>query len=168
MKIFRAKDLATNVIEGKVAAVLGYGNQGHAHALNLRDSGVEVIVGARRGGEGWKWAKADGFAPREVAAATAAADMVVILLPDEVQGEVYTADIAPNLRDGAALVFAHGFAIAFGVIEAPAGHDVMLVAPKGLGHYVRSRYRDSGGMPYLVGIGNDASGEALVMAPTYA
>lgn len=168
MEIFREKDLEKNVIKGATVAVLGYGNQGHAHALNLRDSGVDVIVGARRGGSGWSRAEADGFEPREIGEATAAADFVANLLPDEVQADVYASDIAPNLRDGAALFFAHGFTIAFGAIAAPAGHDVILVAPKGQGHYLRRQYKQPGGLPCLVAVERDVSGTGLQKALSYA
>ena len=168
MEIFRESDLAENLLAKNPIAVLGYGNQGHAHALNLRDSGATVIVGARPGGDGWRRAEADGFEPIPLAEAVAAADHVAVLLPDEVHAEAFAADIGPNLRAGASLIFSHGFAIAFEVIEVPAGHDVLLVAPKGQGHYLRKRYSEPGGLPCLIAVEQDASGAGLQRAMSYA
>lgn len=116
-----------------MVAIVGYGNQGHAHALNLRDSGARVIVGARPGGEAWKWAAKDGFDPGPIMDVAARADCIAVLLPDEVQERVCADEILPVLKPGAALVFAHGFSIAFGVVKPPKNHDVLLVAPKGRG-----------------------------------
>jgi ketol-acid reductoisomerase len=168
MRVFGENDLQANALRGVRTAVLGYGNQGHAHAQNLRDSGADVVVGAREGGSGSERALADGFECRSIAVATAEADAVAVLLPDEAQGEIFAADIAPNLRAGAALVFAHGFGIAFGVVKPPPGHDVVLVAPKGQGHYLRKLYVQGNGLPCLLGVEADASGMALNKALSYA
>jgi ketol-acid reductoisomerase len=168
MRVYGKTDLKANLLRGSRIAVLGYGNQGHAHAQNLRDSGADVLVGARERGSARERAVADGFECRSVAAAAAAADTVVVLLPDEVQGEVFVSDIAANLRTGAALVFAHGFGIAFGAVEPPPGHDVVLVAPKGQGHYLRKLYLEGKGLPCLLGVETDASGAALDKALSYA
>jgi ketol-acid reductoisomerase len=168
MKVYRKKDLERNVLEGARVAVLGYGNQGHAHAMNLRDSGVDVIVGTRENGDGWRRAVDDGFAPVAIAEAVRSADYVVVLLPDEAQGPLYKEEIHPHLKPEAALVFAHGFTIAFGVVEPPEGHDVLLVAPKGQGHYVRKLYREGKGLPGLIAVEADASGLARDKVISYA
>ncbi len=168
MKIYREDDLRENRLRAAGVAILGYGNQGHAHALNLRDSGVEPVVGTRRGGTGWHEAVRAGFESVSVAEATARADVVVMMLPDEVQGDVFREEVAPALRPGATIVFPHGFAVAFGVVEPPPGHDVVLVAPKAQGHYVRRRFLEGGGVPCLVAVEQDASGRALEVALSYA
>jgi ketol-acid reductoisomerase len=168
MKVFTATDLARDRLGGATVAVLGYGNQGHAHALNLRDCGTRVVVGARGGGPGAETARRDGFEAMEIAPATAAADVVVVLLPDEVQTEVFARDVAPSLRAGASLVFAHGFAVAFGAVKAPSGHDVVLVAPKAQGHFLRRSFLDGGGVPCLFAVETDASGSARETALSYA
>ncbi len=168
MRLYREDDVTTNLVQGAAVAVVGYGNQGHAHALNLRDSGVRVIVGARRKGQAWRRAEADGFEPLEVPDAVSAAEYVALLLPDEVQHEVFTSDIAPRLVRGVTLVFAHGLGVAFGSIRPPEGCDLILVAPKGQGHYVRKSYTEGGGVPCLVAVENDASGRALQKALSYA
>ncbi len=168
MKIYREDDLRENCLRGRRVAILGYGNQGHAHALNLRDSGVEPVVGTRRGGTGWHEAVRAGFESVSVAEATARADVVVMMLPDEVQGAVFRDEVAPALRPDATIVFPHGFAVAFGVIEPPEGHDVVLVAPKAQGHFVRRRFVEGGGVPCLVALAQDASGRALERALSYA
>jgi ketol-acid reductoisomerase len=167
MKIYRETDLQTNTLENARVAVLGYGNQGHAHAMNLRDSGVDVVIGAREG-RGRRQAADHGFEPVPIAEAVGVADYVVVLLPDEIQEHVFTKEIGPNLKSDAALVFAHGFSIAFGVIEPPAGHDVLLVAPKGQGHYVRKLYVEKKGLPCLVAAESDASGKAHDKTLSYA
>ncbi|MDH3215978.1 MAG: ketol-acid reductoisomerase [Candidatus Krumholzibacteria bacterium] len=149
-------------------AVLGYGNQGHAHAMNLRDSGVDVVVGARERGGGWSRALDDGFQTLPIGEAVERAEYVVVLLPDEVQGKVFREEIQPHLKKQAALVFAHGFAVAFGAVAPPAGHDVLLVAPKGQGHYLRKLYGENKGLPCLIAIENDASGAALDKGISYA
>jgi ketol-acid reductoisomerase len=168
MRIYQERDLHTNVLEASKVAIIGYGNQGHAHALNLRDSGVAVVIGAREHGEGWRRAAADGFTPTTVKDAVREADYVAVLLPDEVQGPVFEEDIQPHLRSGAALVFAHGFTIAFGVVKPPPGHDVVLVAPKGQGHYVRKLYEEKKGLPCLIAVQTDASGHGHDTAISYA
>ena len=148
--------------------MLGYGNQGHAHAQNLRDSGTRVVIGARSGGAGSDAARRDGFEVMDVAGATRAADMVAVLLPDEIQSERFETEIATALRPGATLVFAHGFAVAFDGIQVPEGHDAVLVAPKAQGHFLRSSYLAGHGVPCLLGVGTDASGLALEKALSYA
>lgn len=168
MQIYTEKDLKTNVVRGARTAVLGFGNQGHAHALNLRDSGASVVVGTREGGDGWKAARAAGFECASVADAVRDANFVAVLLPDEVQGVVFDAEIAPNLETGAALIFGHGFSIAFGAVKPPVGHDVILVAPKGQGHYLRKIYTQGRSLPCLLAVEVDASGSALHRALSYA
>lgn len=168
MKIYTSADLDENVLKKSMFAILGFGNQGHAHALNLRDSGVATVVGTRGGGTGWEQAAKAGFESVGIAKATERADVVVVLLPDEVQGQVFAEEIAPALRPGATVIFPHGFTIAFGVVDIPEGHDVVLVAPKGQGHYLRKMFVQSNGLPCLVGIARDASGHALEKALSYA
>jgi ketol-acid reductoisomerase len=168
MRLYKEDDVTTNLIRGAPAAVVGYGNQGHAHALNLRDSGVNVIVGARPDGKAWRRAEDDGFEPRDVSEAVAAAEYVALLLPDEVQSEVYARDIAPRFSPGMTLVFAHGFGVEFGSIGVPEGCDLILVAPKGQGHYVRKSYTKGSGVPCLVAVEEDASGRAFQKALSYA
>jgi ketol-acid reductoisomerase len=168
MNVYTGADLAHNVLTDATIAVLGFGNQGHAHALNLRDSGARVVVGARRGGSGWNAAVREGFEPREMADAVAAADAVAVLVPDEAQAALFRDMIAPALRPGAALVFAHGFSVAFGGVAAPAGHDVILVAPKGQGHFLRSTYLSGRALTSLLAVERDASGTALEKALSYA
>ena len=168
MKVYTAADLSRNVLRDATIAVLGFGNQGHAHALNLRDSGARVVIGARRGGAGWNAAAREGFTPVDTAAAVAAADAVAVLVPDEAQAAVFENEIAPALRPGAALVFAHGFAIAFGGVRVPAGHDVILVAPKGQGHFLRRMYTEGRALTSLVAVETDASGSAREKMLSYA
>jgi ketol-acid reductoisomerase len=168
MKVFTAADLAEDYLKNAAVAVLGYGNQGHAHAQNLRDSGTRVVVGARARGAAAKAAKADGFEVMELSAATAAADVIAVLLPDEIQADIFEREIAPSLGDGAALIFAHGFTVAFDAIRLPAGHDVILVAPKAQGHFVRSEFVAGRGVPCMLGVVADASGSAHQKALSYA
>jgi ketol-acid reductoisomerase len=168
MKIYRDKDLAKNVLAGRTISVLGYGNQGHAHALNMRDSGAKVVVGARPGGSAWKRAETDGFEPMSLPEAVEAADCNAVLLPDEVQESVFRQDIAPYLKQGASFVFAHGFTIEFGLIDLPEGHDIILVAPKGQGHYLRKIYKRGDSLPCLIGVNRDSSGHAVETALSYA
>jgi ketol-acid reductoisomerase len=162
--IHREGDL--DLLRGKVA-VIGYGSQGHAHALNLHDSGVEVEVGLRPGSGSEAAATGAGLAVGTVAEATRGARIISILLPDQVQPEVYEAEIAPNLDPGAALLFAHGFNVHYGRIAPPAGHDVIMVAPKGPGHIVRRLFTEGYGTPALVAVAQDASGRALDLALAY-
>jgi ketol-acid reductoisomerase len=168
MRIYRGKDLRGHPLHGATVAVLGYGNQGHAHALNLRDSGVAVVVGSRPKGEGWRRAVGDGFRPEAPGDAVRAADCVAVLLPDEMHAEVFRDVIGPNLKSGAAVLFAHGFTVAFGLVEIPPGHDVLLVAPKGQGHYVREQYVRKQGLPCLVAVERDVSGNARDLVIAYA
>ena len=154
------------LLSGKVA-VLGYGSQGHAHALNLHESGVDVVVGLRAGSASREAAEEAGLAVATVAEAVAGAQLVVFLLPDQVQPSVYEEDVAPNLAEGAALVFAHGFNVHYGRIPAPPGHDVLMVAPKGPGHVVRRLFTEGLGVPAVVAVAQDASGQALELALAY-
>jgi ketol-acid reductoisomerase len=163
--VHRSGDLG--LLQGKVA-VVGYGSQGHAHALNLHDSGVEVEVGLREGSASWQAAEEAGLSVATVAEATRGARVVSMLLPDQVQPAVYDEDVAPNLADGAAVLFAHGFNVHYGRIQPPAGHDVIMVAPKGPGHIVRRLFTEGYGTPALVAVAQDASGEALQLALAYA
>ena len=157
-----------SVIASKKVAIIGYGSQGHAQALNLKDSGVDVIVGLRPGSSSWEKAEAAGLKVADIPEATAAADVVMILTPDQVQRFVYAEQIAPNLKEGAALFFSHGFNIRYGYIDPGKGHDVCMVAPKGPGHTVRRQYQDGRGVPAIVAVEQDASGEAWALALSYA
>ena len=167
MKVYYDKDADLSLIKGKTVAIIGYGSQGHAHAANLKDSGVNVVVGLRQGAS-WNKAVAAGFDVRTVAEATKAADVVMILLPDENQPLVDKNEIAPNLKDGAALAFAHGFNIHYNQIVAPKGVDVIMIAPKGPGHTVRSEFLKGGGVPSLIAVHQDATGKARDVALSYA
>ena len=155
-----------DLLSGKVA-VLGYGSQGHAHALNLRDSGVDVEVGLREGSSSWAAAEDAGLTVKTFAAAVRGAQLVAILLPDHVQKGVYERDVAPNLEPDAAVLFAHGFNVHFGQIQPEPGHDVIMVAPKGPGHRVRQLFEAGAGTPGLVAVAQDASGNALDLALAY-
>jgi ketol-acid reductoisomerase len=156
-----------DLLSGKVA-VIGYGSQGHAHALNLRDSGVEVEVGLREGSSSGQEAGAAGLTVKTVAEAVAGAQLVAILIPDQVQPAVYDEEVAPNLAPGAALLFAHGFNILYGRVAPPEDHDVIMVAPKGPGHIVRRLYTQGLGTPALIAVERDASGKARDLALAYA
>jgi len=168
MKVFYDKDADLSLIRGKKVAIIGYGSQGHAHANNLKDSGVKVTVGLRKNGSSWDKAKKAGIAVKEVADAAKAADLVMILLPDEHHADVYKRDIEPNIRKGAMLAFAHGFNIHFQQIEPRKDLDVIMIAPKGPGHLVRSTYVQGGGVPSLIAVYQDASGRARDLALSYA
>ena len=168
MKVYYDSDADLNVLKNKTVAIIGYGSQGHAHAQNLRDSGIKVVVGQRPGGENYELAKQHGFEPVSAAEAAKQGDLIMILLPDEVQAQVYEQDIKPNLKAGKALLFAHGFNIHFGQIIPPKDVDVFLIAPKGPGHLVRRTFTEGGGVPDLVAIEQDASGNALKLALAYA
>ena len=161
-------DADGSIIQGRKVAVIGYGSQGHAHSLNLRDSGVDVRVGLAEGSKSIAKAEAEGLRVLTVAEAVKEADLVVILTPDQVQRTVYAEHIAPNLQPGATLLFGHGFNIRFGYIVPPADSDVIMVAPKGPGHIVRREFVDGRGVPVLVAVEQDASGGALELAKSYA
>ncbi|MDG4577056.1 MAG: ketol-acid reductoisomerase [Defluviicoccus sp.] len=169
MRVYYDADADLNLIRGKRVVVVGYGSQGHAHALNLRDSGVkEVAVALRPGSASIKKAENAGLQVMEPSAAAAWADVVMVLTPDELQAQLYRECLAPNLKQGAALAFAHGLNIHFRLIEPRPDLDVFMVAPKGPGHTVRSEYQRGAGVPSLVAVGQDASGNALELALSYA
>jgi len=165
--IYYESDCDPSVLTGKRIAVIGYGSQGHAHALNNQDSGNSVVVGARPDSRAWSAATADGVAVETVPDATAQGDIVMVLVPDHVQAGVYRDQIAPNLRPGSMLMFAHGFSIRFGAIEPSPEVDVAMIAPKGPGHLVRRQYLDGIGVPGLVAVHQDATGDALALALAY-
>jgi len=167
-ELFYDDDADLSIIAGRKVAVIGYGSQGHAHALNLRDSGVDVRVGLREGSASRAKAENEGLRVLSVADAVKEADVVVVLAPDQAQRSVYRDEIAPNLATGAALVFAHGFNIRFGYITPPAGVDVVMIAPKGPGHLVRREYVDGRGVPVIVAVEQDATGGAWALALSYA
>jgi ketol-acid reductoisomerase len=166
--IYYDDDADPSLLEGRKVAVLGYGSQGHAHALNLRDSGVDVRVGLRDGSSSWKKAEAEGLRVLPTADAVAEADVIMVLLPDTEQKAVYERDIEPNLQERDSLAFAHGFNIHFGQIRPPKGVDVWMIAPKGPGHLVRRTFEEGGGVPALVAVGADESGKAKQTALAYA
>jgi ketol-acid reductoisomerase len=167
-EMFYDDDADLSIIQGRKVAVIGYGSQGHAHALSLRDSGVDVRVGLAEGSKSRAKAEAEGLPVSSVADAVKDADLVVILTPDQVQRTVYSNDIKPNLKDGAALLFGHGFNIRFDYIQPEPGSDVIMVAPKGPGHLVRREYVDGRGVPVLLAVEQDASGTAWDLAKSYA
>lgn len=166
--MFYDQDADLSVIQGRVVAVIGYGSQGHAHALSLRDSGVDVRVGLREGSKSWQKAEDEGLRVVPINVAVAEADVIMILAPDQVQRTLYAQEIAPNLQPGDALFFAHGFNIRFGYIQPPAGVDVCMVAPKGPGHLVRREYVDGRGVPAIIAVEKDESGNAWALALSYA
>jgi ketol-acid reductoisomerase len=168
MKIYYDQDADLSLLADKTVAVIGYGSQGHAHAQNLRDSGVKVVIGQRPGGANWKLAKENGFTPMSAADAAAAADVIMILVPDQHQRALYEKDVLPNLKPGKMLLFAHGFNIHFQQIMPPADVDVAMVAPKGPGHLVRRVYTEGAGVPNLVAVHQNATGKALELALAYA
>ncbi|EOB9264631.1 ketol-acid reductoisomerase [Staphylococcus aureus] len=165
--VYYDQDVKTDALQGKKIAVVGYGSQGHAHAQNLKDNGYDVVIGIRPG-RSFDKAKEDGFDVFPVAEAVKQADVIMVLLPDEIQGDVYKNEIEPNLEKHNALAFAHGFNIHFGVIQPPADVDVFLVAPKGPGHLVRRTFVEGSAVPSLFGIQQDASGQARNIALSYA
>jgi ketol-acid reductoisomerase len=167
-KRFYEKDGDLRRLDGKTVAIIGYGSQGHAHALNLRDSGVKVIVGLYPGSHSWARAEAAGLRVMSTAEAAAAADVVMILVADHIQADLYRTEIAPKLTPGKTLMFAHGFNIHFGEIAPPEGVDVSMVAPKAPGHRVRELFTEGVGVPALVAVHQDASGQALANALAYA
>ncbi len=166
--IFYESDAKPEMLKGKKIAVLGYGSQGHAHALNLKDSGFDVRVGLRQGSKSWDAARDAGLAVLPTAEAVAEADVIMVLIPDHLQGDTYETEIKPGLKPGDLLMFAHGFAIHFKTIVPPADVDVAMVAPKGPGHLVRRVYQEGKGVPSLVAVHQDATGEALPKALAYA
>ncbi|MBI1911615.1 MAG: ketol-acid reductoisomerase [Deltaproteobacteria bacterium] len=168
MKVYYDKDANLEKIRGKKVAVIGFGSQGHAHSLNLKESGVDVVVGLRKDGGSWKKAEAAGVKVQSVPDAVKGADVVMILIPDEIQGDTYKEEIGPNLKKGAYLAFAHGFNIHFGQIVPSADANVFMAAPKGPGHLVRHEYTKGNGVPTLVAIHQDASGDTLEVALAYA
>jgi ketol-acid reductoisomerase len=167
-KLYYERDADAGLVRSRKVAVIGYGSQGHAHALNLAESGVDVRVALREGSASRQKAQEAGLRVMSVAEAASEADVIVILLPDTEQASVYESEIAPNLRDGDALLFAHGFNIRFGQITPPEGVDVIMVAPKGPGHLVRRTYTEGGGVPSLIAVSQDASGKAHALALSYA
>ena len=168
MKVYYDTDADLSIIRKKKVAIIGYGSQGHAHANNLKDSGVKVTVGLRKDGASWNKAKKAGLTVKEVAAAVKEADVVMILVPDELQADLYHNEVEPNLKKGAALVFAHGFNIHYGQIKPRTDVDVIMVAPKGPGHLVRSTYTQGGGVPSLIAVYQDVSKKAKQIALSYA
>ncbi len=166
--IYYDKDADLSLLDGKTIAIIGYGSQGHAHALNLRDSGCDVVVGLREGGKSWPRAEAAGFTVLPIAEAAKTADVVMILVPDPIQPALYRQHIAPHLAAGKTLMFAHGFNIRFGQIVPPPDVDVSMVAPKAPGHRMREVYVEGGGVPALLAVHQDASGQAKEMALAYA
>ena len=168
LNVYYDKDCNIELIKSKKVAMIGFGSQGHAHAENLRDSGVEVIVGLRKDGSSWTKAEAKGFKVLTVAEATAECDVIMILLPDENQADIYKNEIAPNLKDGATVAFGHGFNIHYGRITPKKNINVMMVAPKAPGHTVRSEFTKGGGIPDLIAIHQDATGNTKELALSYA
>ena len=168
MKVYYDKDCDLSLIKGKTVAIIGYGSQGHAHALNLHESGVKVVVGLRKDGASWAKAANAGLKVAEVADAVKAADIVMMLLPDENIGQVYRESVHGNIKAGAALAFAHGFNVHYGQVVPRADIDVVMIAPKAPGHTVRSTYSQGGGVPSLVAVHQDNSGSARDVALSYA
>ena len=168
MKVYYDKDCDLSLIKGKTVAIIGYGSQGHAHALNLHDSGVNVVVGLRKGGASWSKAENAGLKVQEVADAVKSADLVMILLPDENIAQVYRDHVAANIKAGAVLAFAHGFNVHYGQVQPRDDIDVIMVAPKAPGHTVRGTYNQGGGVPALVAVHQDKSGAARDIGLSYA
>jgi ketol-acid reductoisomerase len=168
VEIFYDDDADLSIIQGRKVAVIGYGSQGHAHALSLRDSGVDVRIGLLETSKSRAKAEEEGLRVLTPAEASAEADLIMILAPDTAQRHIYAKDIAPNLKDGDAIFFGHGFNIRYGLIEAPSGVDVAMVAPKGPGHLVRRQFVDGKGVPALIAIHQDATGNAQALALSYA
>ena len=167
-EIFYDDDADLSIIQGRKVAVLGYGSQGHAHALSLRDSGVDVRIGLPEGSKSRAKAEADGLRVVTPAEASAEADVIMVLAPDTVQRKLYETDVAPHLTDGKALLFGHGLNIRFGLITPPAGVDVAMIAPKGPGHLVRRQFQDGRGVPCLIAVEQDATGGAQALALSWA
>jgi ketol-acid reductoisomerase len=168
MKLYYDSDADLGVLDGKTTAVMGYGSQGHAHALNLYDSGLDVVVGLREGSSSWQKAEKEGLKVTNIADAAKQADVIMILLPDQFQAEIYESEIKPHLESGNSVIFAHGFNIHYEQIKPPAYVDVYMIAPKGPGHLVRRLYQGGGGVPSLIAIHQDASGMAKKKALAHA
>jgi len=168
MKVYYDKDCDLSLIKGKTVAIIGYGSQGHAHALNLHDSGMNVVVGLRKGGASWSKAENAGLKVLEVSEAVKGADLVMILLPDENIAQVYRDHVAANIKPGAALAFAHGFNVHYGQVQPRDDIDVIMIAPKAPGHTVRGTYNQGGGVPALVAVHQDKSGAARDIGLSYA
>lgn len=169
MQVYYDKDTDISIIQKKSVAIIGYGSQGHAHALNLKDSGVaELCIGLRKGSSSWSKAENAGLKVKEIADAVASADLIMILAPDEVHAKTYKEDIEPNLKQGATLAFAHGFSIHYNQVVPRADLDVVMIAPKAPGHTVRSEFVNGGGIPDLIAIYQDVSGKAKDTALSYA
>jgi ketol-acid reductoisomerase len=168
MKVYYDKDADLSLIKGKQVAIVGYGSQGHAHALNLKESGINVTVGLRQGGPSWPKAASAGLAVKEVADAVKGADFVMMLMPDEHIAGTYRKDVEPNMKKGATLGFAHGFNIHFGQVLPRADLDVVMIAPKAPGHTVRNQYVQGAGTPCLIAVAQDVSGKARDLALSYA
>lgn len=168
MKVFYDKDADISLIKNKNITIIGYGSQGHAHAQNLKDSGCKVTVALRRGGASWMKAENAGFRVAEVDEAVKSADVVMILLPDENIADVYNNSVAPNIKQGATLAFAHGFNVHYGQVIPRADLDVIMIAPKAPGHTVRATYTQGGGVPHLIAVHQDVSGQARATALSYA
>ena len=168
MNIFYDKDCDLSIIQGKKVAIIGYGSQGHAHALNLKDSGVDVTVGLRKDSSSWKKAENAGLKVAEVEEAVKQADLVMILTPDEFQKQLYSDVIEPNIKQGATLAFAHGFSIHYNQVVPRKDLDVIMIAPKAPGHTVRNEFATGGGIPDLIAVYQDASGQAKQVALSYA
>lgn len=162
------KDCDLKFLEGKTVAIMGFGSQGHAHALNLKESGVKVVVGLRKNSKSWKAAEDFGLDVYEVKDAAKLADVVMMLVPDEVSADIYNKEVAPYLKDGDTLMYAHGFNVHYNLVNPPEGVDVSMVAPKGPGHTVRSQYQKGNGVPSLVAVYKDKSGHAKDLALAYA
>jgi ketol-acid reductoisomerase len=167
-KIFYESDTDIKLLDGKTVAVIGYGSQGHAHSLNLKESGVDVVVGLYEGSKSWKDAEAAGLKVATAADAAAQADIIMILVPDELQPGIYEESIKPNLKEGKTLMFAHGYNIHFKQILPPSDIDVLMIAPKGPGHTVRSEYLEGKGVPCLIAVHQDATGKAEDIGLAYA
>ena len=167
-KIYYQQDCNLSLLDGKTIAIIGYGSQGHAHALNAKESGCNVIIGLYEGSKSWAKAEAQGFKVYTAAEAAKQADIIMILINDELQADMYKKDIEPNLEPGNMLMFAHGFNIHFGCIKPPKDVDVTMIAPKAPGHTVRSEYQAGKGTPCLVAVEQDATGKALDIALAYA
>ncbi len=168
LPIFYEKDANLNLLKGKKLAVIGFGSQGHAHSQNLKDSGMDVVVGLRKGSKSWKTAEEAGLKVMTTAEAAAHADVIMILAPDQSQGDIYKADIAPNLKPGNVLAFGHGFNILYQQIQPPEDVDVIMIAPKSPGHLVRRTYTEGFGTPCLIAVHQDASGKAQDIALAWA